>query len=57
MICCSGGLYTVDVLKDRHGLARWVVPVQIIQILYVVLIIYFVVNTGQLSVYLVAAPQ
>ena len=44
-------------LADRGTLGRWIVPVQIIQILYLVLVVYFVVKTGQLLIYLVASPD
>lgn len=50
-------VYTIDVLNDREKLSRWIVPVQIMQILYVVLIIYFIVNTGQISIYLVGSSH
>jgi len=57
LICSCGAIYALDVLNDREILSRWIVPVQIMQILYVVLIIYFIVNTGQISIYLVGSIQ
>ena len=57
LICSCGAIYALDVLNDREILSRWIVPVQIMQILYVVLIIYFIVNTGQISIYLVGFIQ
>ena len=54
LICTSGALYTIDILKDKDNISRWVVPVQIIQILYLVSVIYFIINTGELLVYLVS---
>ena len=53
LTCCCGAFYCVEMLEDKDKISQWIIPVQIIQILYLVLVIYFIVNTGKLMVYLV----
>jgi uncharacterized membrane protein HdeD (DUF308 family) len=53
LVCCCGAFYCMEPFEDKEKISRWIVPVQIIQILYLVVVVYFIVNTGKLMVYLV----
>lgn len=39
---------------NTEGLDKWILPFQIILVLYFVVIIYFIINTGELITYMVS---
>lgn len=40
---------------NTEGLDKWILPFQIILVLYFVVIIYFIINTGELITYMVCS--
>ena len=51
-LCMFLNTIAIVVQLKSEELAKWILPFEVILVLYFVVIIYFIINTGELQVYL-----